>query len=74
MAKDNYHFFIFNADGKLKSTIETYNIHNRNRRVLNNLRQNGVNLLLESTQTIGHFNYEGYNAFGNYLSDKLAPL
>jgi hypothetical protein len=77
MAKDNT-IFIFreNADGKLKSTIEPYNIPIiETEEVLNNLRQNGVNpYYWESTQTIGHFNYEANNAFGNYLSDKLAPF
>lgn len=77
MAKDNT-IFIFreNADTKLKSTITTYNIPIiETEEVLNNLRQKGINpYYWESTQTIGHFNYEANQAFGNYLSDKLAPF
>lgn len=77
MAKDKT-IFVFreNADEKLKSTITTYNIPIiETEEVLNDLRQNGIDpYYWESTQTIGHFNYEANKAFGKYLSNKLAPF
>lgn len=77
MAKDNT-VFIFreNADEKLKYTLAPYNIPIiETEEVLNNLRQNGINpYYWESTQTIGHFNYEANKVFGNYISDKLIPF
>lgn len=77
MAKENTVFvFRENADETLKSQLAPFNIPIiETKLILDRLRKKDINpYYWESTQTIGHFNFEANNAFGNYLGEKLLPF
>jgi hypothetical protein len=76
MEKDKSVFvFRENANKALKSKLLPYNIPIiETRQALNSLRHKDINpYYWKLTQTTGHFNYEGNNVFGIYLSDQLLP-
>lgn len=77
MAKEKTVFvFRENADQTLKSKLTSYHIPIiETEEALNKLRKKGIDpYYWKSTQTIGHFNFEANQAFGNYLSDKILPF